>query len=336
LAGLAAVDARDHIYTTDPTLLNSAKDYAQRAIAADPRNVEAHMWLGYVLLFQEEWEEGYREETRAMELDPSSFDAPYFAAGLFLVPRSRQEAERLCEQIIGEKDASDPHRRRRREGLRLFQRALELNPRHGWPWLAAGMVHMDLGNFRESRWCLEKAVELEKTPQRATAGVEGYLGECLRRAGQLAEAREHCMAGIEAIEKSDHFYRDTFRGVFLCSLGRTTLQQADTAAARAAFNQAALHLRGRSRARGGGHPFVQALCGLAQSDRVEAAFEEALEVFRRREGFDFKFFWCCMDDLTLLELARAAKSLGKTELARQLLDEAIDVGSVEALSEEMP
>ena len=102
------------------------------------------------------------------------------------------------------------------------------------------------------------------------------------------------------------------------------------------INQAALHLRGRSRARGGGHPFVQALCGLAQSERVEAAFEEALDVFRRREGFDFRFFWCCMDDLTLLELARAAKSLGRTELARQLLSEAIDIGSMEALSEEMP
>jgi adenylate cyclase len=103
LAGLAAVDARDHIYTTDPTLLDSAKDYAQRAIAADPRNVEAHMWLGYVLLFQEEWEEGYREETRAMELDPSAFDAPYFAAGLFLVPRSRRDSQRLCEQILSDR-----------------------------------------------------------------------------------------------------------------------------------------------------------------------------------------------------------------------------------------
>jgi tetratricopeptide (TPR) repeat protein len=198
------------------------------------------------------------------------------------------------------------------------------------------MAHADLGNFRESRWCLEKALELEKTPQGETAGVEGHLGECLRRAGELAEARERSLAGIEAIEKSDHVYRDTFRGVFLCSLGRTALQQEDTEAARAAFNQAVLHLRGRSRARAGGHPFVQGLCGLAQTDRDEGAFEEALDVFRRREDFDFSFMYCCVDDVTLLELARAAKSLGKIELARQLFSEAMDMGSVEALSEKMP
>ena len=112
--------------------------------------------------------------------------------------------------------------------------------------------------------------------------------------------------------------------------------QEDTEAARAAFNQAVLHLRGRSGARGGGHPFVQALCGLAQTDRDAGAFQEALDVFRRRGSFDFSPMFCCMDDVTLLELARGAKSLGETHLARQLLSEAIDVGSMEALSEEMP
>jgi hypothetical protein len=158
----------------------------------------------------------------------------------------------------------------------------------------------------------------------------------LRRAGELAEARQRSLAGIEAVEKSDHFYRDTFRGVFLASLGRIALQQHDVEAAPAAFNQAVLHLRGRSEARAGGHPFVQALCGLAQTDGDEGHFEEALREFRRRERFDFSMMYCCMDDLTLLELARAAKCLGKGELARQLLAEAIDVGSLEALGEEMP
>ncbi len=153
------------------------------------------------------------------------------------------------------------------KALRLFQRAVELDPRHAFGWLALGWTHLDLGHAPEARWCLEKAVAVEgETTSGPTSGVAGYLGECLRRSGELDAARAACLRGLEAVERSDNMYRDTFRGVCLCALGRTALEQGDTEAAHAAFTQAVAHLRGRPRALGGGHLLVQALAGLARLD----------------------------------------------------------------------
>ncbi len=221
---------------------------------------------------------------------------------------------------------------RRDEGLRLFQRAVEIDPRHGFAWLALGWTHLDLGSHAEARWCLQKCVDLEgEVGKGPTAGVGGYLGECLRRSGDLAGARASCLQGLEAVERTDFMYRDTFRAVCLCALGRTALEQGDTAAARAAFTQAVAHLRGRVRALGGGHLLVQALAGLARSGAA-GSLDEALALFSVRHGHDFSMMWCCSDDVTLLELSRAAAASGRSDEAADLFAKARAAGSREALA----
>jgi tetratricopeptide (TPR) repeat protein len=237
----------------------------------------------------------------------------------------------MCEQATAQKDEGDPHRQRREVALQLLQKAVCAAPHFGAPWLFAGVLHMELGNYPESSWCLEKAVSVEKTPMCITVGAEGYSGECLRRAGDLAEARRRCLSGIDAVERSDHMFRDTFRGVFLCSLGRTALEQDDIEAARAAYNQAVLHLRGRNLARGGGYLLVQALCGLSQIDKDEAMLDDALTLFRQKEGYNFDFMFRCTADTALLSLARAARSLGKSDQARRLFHDAVKLGCLESL-----
>ena len=52
--------------------------------------------------------------------------------------------------------------------------------------------------------------------------------------------------------------------------------------------------------------------------------------------FNFDFYLCCSDDVTLLALARAAMAIGDIDLARQLHLEAIDCGSIEATNVEIP
>ena len=145
-----------------------------------------------------------------------------------------------------------------------------------------------------------------------------------------------CLAGLEAIEKTDHLYRDNLRGTGLCILGRTALDQGDRNAARVVFRQAALLMRGRPRTRGGGPILVQALAGSARSGEDPEPFEEALDVFKRREHWNFHGALFTSDDVTLLELARAARDLGRTDQAHDLLELAIDYGSIEAAGEAMP
>ena len=101
-------------------------------------------------------------------------------------------------------------------------------------------------------------------------------------------------------------------------------------AARAAFAQAIAHLRGRPRALGGGHLLAQALAGLARAGDGPGPFEEAASLFETRRGFDFSYLGCCSDDITLYELARAARAAGPAGKADELLEKAIAAGSSEA------
>jgi TolB-like protein/cytochrome c-type biogenesis protein CcmH/NrfG len=303
LAGLSAIHAMRFTFTTDPVELDRAVGYAERSIAADANLGEPHIWLGYALWRQWKTEEALREERRAMELAPDSPFGPYFAG--------------WCQISAGDPAGALP----------LFQRAIEVDPQHGWSWLGVGFSHAELGHFSEARWSLEKAVALEKKlPQSPTVGVSGYLGECLRRMGDPAAARARCLEGLEATEKSDHMYRDTFRAICLCVLGRAALDQEDVPAARVAFAQAVAHLRGRPRALGGGHLLAQALAGLSRAEEGPKPYEEASRIFENRRGFDFSYLWCCSDDVTLYELSRAAGAIGRTEEASSLLEKARAAG----------
>jgi TolB-like protein/Tfp pilus assembly protein PilF len=288
LAGLASVHAMRFTFTTDPAELETCAGYARRAIDADPDLAEPRVWLGYTLWREGKIEEALAQERRAAELDPNQPYAPYFAGcGLGMAGR-------------------------RREAVSYLQRAVEVEPHLVWAWLGLGWMHLELGSGSEARWCLERALELERLggPHR-TAGVGAYLGECVRRLGDAEGARAMCLEGLEAIEKSDSMYRDTFRGVCLCALGRAALDAGDSATARIAFHQAVSHLRGRPRTLGGGHLLVQALAGLARAGEGAGALEDALRLWRGREGHDFSLMWTCTADITLEELTRGAQQLGR-------------------------
>ncbi|HWZ84863.1 MAG TPA: protein kinase, partial [Thermoanaerobaculia bacterium] len=307
LAGLAAVHCMRFPYQTNPEELEIAERYARRSIAADPTLAEPRIWLGYALTRTGRPSEALDEERRAMELEATSVYAAYFG-GICLTQMSRPA-----------------------ESLLLFQRAVALEPLHGFAWLALGWTHLDLAHGAEARWCLERAVVLEgESRSGPTAGVACYLGEALRRLGELDQARARCIEGLATVEKSDFMYRDTFRGVGLCGLGRTALEQEDGPAAAAAFAQAIAHLRGRPRSLGGGHLLVQALAGLARASADATPLEEALALFRTRTGHDFSFMWACTDDVTLLELSRAAAAVGSGSEAARLLEAALAAGSREA------
>jgi len=305
LTGLAMIEALRFTFTTDPDGLERAAEHAGRAIAADPGAGEPHVWLGYVLMRRNRPEEAIAHFRRAMELDGGGYFAPYFMA---------------CAETL---------RGRRVAALALYQKAIDIEPRYAFAWLGLGHAHMELGRLDEARYCFGRAESLENPPgPHATAGVAGFLGETLRRMNRLAEARDACARGIAAAERSDHMYRDTFRAAGLVGLGRVALRQPDLAAAATAFALAAEHLRGRARALAGGHYLVQALAGAAQcgGEAGAGSFDEALRLFETRRGHDFSWFWGATDETDLLELARAARAVGRAADAATLLRRADEAG----------
>ena len=252
LSGLAALHAMRFTFTTSPEELRTAAEYARRAIAADPRLAEPHVWLGYALMREDRLSEALDEFEQASELDPALVFAPYFAG---------------CVEIFrGRPDEALPH----------LQRVVTLEPQHGFGWLNLGAAYCGLGQFQEGQWCCERAVALEKIQGPvATTGAAAHVAECLRLSGDLAAAREACFAAPDAVERSDHMYRDSSRGIALCVLGRVTLDQGDTAAASAALHQSVEHITGRERTLGGGHLIVQALTGLARAGDGEHHLDRA-------------------------------------------------------------
>ena len=128
-------------------------------------------------------------------------------------------------------------------------------------------------------------------------------------------------------------YRDTFRGVGLVALGRTALQMNDIDAARAAYRQAELHLRGRTRARIGGQLLAQALAGLTRAGEGPEPLEEAIALYDSRANYEFGWLWWGWDEITLLEFSRAARAVDRADDASRYLAAALEAGSVEAEAE---
>jgi len=128
--------------------------------------------------------------------------------------------------------------------------------------------------------------------------------------GISIQARSEALAGIEAAERSDHAYRDTFRAHGLTVLGRVSLDREDMAAADAAFRQVLAQAKGRPRPRAFGHLVVQALCGLARATNDDSFFLEGQRLFEARETYNFERFYGALNEDTLSDLARAAAVFG--------------------------
>jgi serine/threonine protein kinase/Flp pilus assembly protein TadD len=312
-AVLSSVYGHRSIATTRPEDLDSAIQHADRAIQLDPQNARAHTHKGYALWRQGRWDAVGPVLRQAVELDPSDADAHYMIGATSLLGHQYEEM------------------------LPPLQRAVELEPLMGFAWLALGTAHLVLLSTAEARYAFVRALELEHNAQAIypSAGAAAYLAEALRMEGRLEEGRRRALEGIEAAEASDHSYRDMFRALGLCVLGRIALQQGDLAAARAAYAQVTSQLRGRTRPRACGHLMVQALAGLGRTGNA-AAYEEGLDLAQRRHTWDFGLFYGCQHEQGLLELARAAQALGRSAQTQALLARAREAGSLEALDPGRP
>jgi len=298
LAGLAYMTAVRYTYTGSASDLTQGAEYARRAIQLDPRSAQAYTALAYALWRLGELNEAQQAATEAMAL-ASNDPWPFYFGGWILYEMGRID-----------------------EAIQAEQRALEIDPVHAYSWLALGSMQHDLDRLDEAVWCMRKAVESEGASGKGrTPGSGCPLAECLRRLGRLDEARAECMAALEIIEQGDHPHRDVFRCQALIILGRTALDQEDREGAQAAFAQAVAHARGRHRMSAGGHLLVNALAGFARATSDTHSFEEALQLFDKREGYDFGFMAMMgHESFTLAELAAAARALGLKGQA-QALDE---------------
>ena len=306
LAGLAAYHAMRFTFTTNADELRDAADYARRAIAADPNMAEPHIWLGYALMREGRPQEAIAAERRAQALDAGNPYGWYFEG---------------CVHLFH----GDPA-----EALTLFQHVVQREP-HPFASIGLSAAHCALGRLEEAAWCVRAAIETENSGIAGpTAGAGVFLSEYLRLQGRLDDARAACVTALAAVERSDHMYRDTFRGIGLLSLARIALDQGDPAGAAAVLRQLIAHVHGRHRALGGGYLAVAAQAALTRAGESPEHLAGARRLFEQRDRYNFSVIFLCSSATALLELARAAQAVGADD-APDLFDRAARAGAYEAV-----
>ena len=180
-AGLAT--AHVHLFGRDnEPHLEKAREASDHALKLDPESAEAHVAAGQGFSMEQRYVDAAKEFERAIELDPTLFDAYYYYG-------------RACFKS-GDSDKS----------LRLFQQAQDVRPEDYEAIYLTSLVLRQLGRNEESRATDERAIKsvrkhLELNLDDARAYVLG--AGVLARLGERDEAKQWCERAMSLAPDDD-------------------------------------------------------------------------------------------------------------------------------------
>ncbi len=150
---------------------NAAEALAQKAVAADPKLVEARVLLASMALEDNNPRKAVEEADKALAIEPESLEALSLKAAIDLLD-DKQETPYLArifkvDPAYGEVYATAGRffvlNRRYEEGIALYRKALELNPRLHKARAELGLNLMRLGHDEEARKQLEACYKAGET-----------------------------------------------------------------------------------------------------------------------------------------------------------------------------
>ncbi len=170
LAGLSWVEAQ--IYRnldSTPAHLQHAEEYAQRALAIDPKLSEVHVAMGTVLMDKYEYAEGAGEFRTATELNPSNAHAWDLLswALCYKQPPEPEVAEKASRQALRLQPSFVPAyyhlgralllQKRYAEAIASFEREKELSPSGTMADLGLGQAYLAQGDYDRAVATLTKS-----------------------------------------------------------------------------------------------------------------------------------------------------------------------------------
>ena len=148
-----------------------AKEYAQKAVAADPKLPLAHFLLGELYLFESQIPESIAEFEKELAINPAYAPAYYKLADAYSRIQKFDEAERLLQQSIWlDSTATGPYvlmgkvlekKGETELAIRALQRALTMDPNNPMTHHLLGQAYRDAGRAQEAEQELQTAKRLQ-------------------------------------------------------------------------------------------------------------------------------------------------------------------------------
>jgi eukaryotic-like serine/threonine-protein kinase len=218
LAGLSWVEAQ--IYRNvdaNPSYLQRAEQFAQRALAIDPRLSETHMALGTVSVAKYDYADAAREYRTAIDLNPDNafaWDMLSWALGYEQPPDAAgaEKAAREAIRLRPSQYAAHYHlgralllQQRYVEAIAAFEQARELNPGASLPDLGLGQVYLAQGDYDKALAALSKNARRAGINYFWLAAAYAAHGDKEKTLGTLQKAFDAGFHDFAALDASPYF-----------------------------------------------------------------------------------------------------------------------------------
>jgi adenylate cyclase len=225
-AGLAA--AHVHLFGCDSEPhLEKARGASARALKLDPQLAEAHVAAGQGFSMEQRYADAAAEFERAIELEPTLFDAPYYYAracfksgdlekSLCLFEQAQRirpedhESVYLVALALTKLGRHDEARRAQEQALERVTKYLDLNPDEARAYVLGAGALARLGNAERARQWTERAMSLAPDDDAIlyNAGCAlALLGEEERALDALERAIDAGLAGGDWVPRDPDWER---------------------------------------------------------------------------------------------------------------------------------
>jgi tetratricopeptide (TPR) repeat protein len=307
------------IANTDLDDLEAAVTHLRRAVELDPDNHAPYPLLCYSLMRDGRLEEAITAGRRAVQLDPENSLGHYFLAVTLWVRAAREFRGNPWPEIFQE-----------------FADSTRLTPRYQAANQLLGAVLMFRGRYPEAREALNRASEIEGSEDYELArfaGSHAALARLNLREGLLDEAFDLGPRSLEILRDRDNVYTAAATALTHGVIGDVMLRQHRPGDAVAAYRSAVELAQSNPQSLGIGAILVRSRLGLARclhrlqlGREAMTLYEEATDLFRLRQGFDFSWIWEATDADLYMELALYHATAGHADEALVALEKAIGCG----------